>query len=150
MKKDIKILLDIDDTLILQNYENFVIHRRYKEILKYNVVLFSSSPYIRVFSELLEIPYISKESSTKPTADILIDDIDCRKLCNVYLHFYSIDDFLYNIKTNKKINKMFLLPTDNEIETQADAALFGFGKGRVGEDDYMTGYEDGAKWVRSL
>ncbi len=109
MKKDVKILLDIDDTLILQEYENFVIHQHYKEILKYDVTLFSSSPYIRVFAELLQIPYLSKEYCAdvhKIKADVLIDDVDCRELCSVFFHFYSIDDFLYNIRTNKKITKI--------------------------------------------
>lgn len=40
------------------------------------------------------------------------------------------------------------LPTDDEIETQAEKALFGFGKGRQYDDDYCSGYEHGAKWIR--
>jgi hypothetical protein len=40
------------------------------------------------------------------------------------------------------------LPTDEEIEIQAEKALFGFGKGRQYDDDYWTGYEHGAKWIR--
>ena len=40
------------------------------------------------------------------------------------------------------------LPTDEEIEMQAEKALFGFGKGRQYDDDYWTGYEHGAKWIR--
>jgi hypothetical protein len=42
----------------------------------------------------------------------------------------------------------FSLPTDDEIENQADSALFGFGKGRQYDDDYHTGYIDGAKWIK--
>ena len=40
------------------------------------------------------------------------------------------------------------LPTDEEIEIQGEKALFGFGKGRQYDDDYWTGYEHGAKWIR--
>jgi hypothetical protein len=41
----------------------------------------------------------------------------------------------------------FSLPTNDEIEKQAEKALFGFGKGRQYDDDYWTGYEEGAKWI---
>ena len=40
------------------------------------------------------------------------------------------------------------LPTDIEIEAQAEKALFGFGQGRKYDDDYCIGYEHGAKWIR--
>ena len=43
----------------------------------------------------------------------------------------------------------FSLPTDEEIEKQANSALFGFGEvRRKYDDDYYTGYQDGAKWIR--
>jgi len=38
--------------------------------------------------------------------------------------------------------------TDDDIETQAEKALFGFGKGRQHDDDYYNGYIEGAKWMR--
>ncbi len=99
MKKKIKILLDIDDTLIIQKYEKFALHPKYKMLLLYDVTLFSSSPYIQVLADLLKIPYIVKDDDNeKPKADILIDDTDCRSICNVFYHFHTIDDFFYDIK----------------------------------------------------
>jgi len=66
----------------------------------------------------------------------------------------SVNDQNYNALVTDII-KLFAipivsvsLPNNEEIGDQAIKALFGFGKGRIGDDDYADGYEDGAKWIR--
>jgi hypothetical protein len=70
------------------------------------------------------------------------------KAMNVY-DSSLVRESVYEYETKKLTihSVSFSLPTNDEIEKQAEKALFGFGKGRQYDDDYWTGYEEGAKWI---
>ena len=88
-----KILLDIDDTLI-DHKEN--LHPRYREVLdNHDVTLYSQSRDIEKWAKKLNLDYIEKDSIETPDADVLIDDdYRYKRICNVKFHFPSIDSFL--------------------------------------------------------
>lgn len=88
-----KILLDIDDTLI--NHRD-VLHPRYREVLdNHDVILYSQSKDIKRWAKKLNLPYIHKDDEGVPEADVLIDDIGAFKKCvKVKYYFSSIDSFL--------------------------------------------------------
>ena len=88
-----KILLDIDDTLINHKDE---LHPRYKELLdNHDVTLFSASGDIKKWAKKLKVDYIHKNDKGVPEADVLIDDIGAFKRCVKVEHYFSsIDSFL--------------------------------------------------------
>jgi len=88
-----KILLDIDDTLI-DHKEN--LHPRYREVLdNHDVTLYSQSKDIKKWAKKLNVDYIEKDAPGTPEADILIDDdYRYKRICIVKHHFSSIDSFL--------------------------------------------------------
>ena len=63
---------------------------------------------------------------------------------------YAVAKHHEQVKNNGVLDPVsFSLPTDDEIEKQANRALFGFGEVRRKYDnDYYTGYQDGSKWIR--
>ena len=88
-----KILLDIDDTLI--NSEDKVHPRAHLLFEKYKVVLFSASEDIKKWADIFNVEYISKHDEIIPEADVLIDDDSYFiKMVKVNKYFKSIDDFL--------------------------------------------------------
>lgn len=89
----IKILLDIDDTLI--NSEDRVHPKAHLLFEKYEVVLFSASEEIKKWADLFNVEYISKHDEVIPEADVLIDDDSYFvRMVKVDKYFKSIDDFL--------------------------------------------------------
>ena len=89
-----KILLDIDDTLINHKDE---LHPRYKEVIdNHEVVLYSASGDIKMWAKKLNLDYHSKNDKQEPPkADVLIDDCAAfKRTCNVEYYFSSIDKFL--------------------------------------------------------
>lgn len=94
-----KILLDIDDTLINQKDE---LHPRYKEVIdNHEVILYSASGDIKMWAKKLNLDYHSKnDKQDPPEADVLIDDCAAfQRTCKVHYYFPSIDKFLdYNFQ----------------------------------------------------
>ena len=89
------VLLDIDNTLILARGEYWRLHSRWREVMQYDITLWSSSDYLPIYAELLNVEYISKEESGKPRADVLIDDSESFKLdCDVKEYYKNIDEFI--------------------------------------------------------
>ena len=88
-----KILLDIDDTLI--NYKD-IVHPRVHLLFKYHeVTLFSASSDIKKWADHFNVNYISKHDDVIPEADVLIDDDPYfTKMVKVDKYYKSIDDFL--------------------------------------------------------
>lgn len=89
-----KILLDIDDTLINQKDE---LHPRYKEVIdNHEIILYSASGDIKMWAEKLNVDYHSKnDKQDPPEADVLIDDcVAFKRAVKVQYYFASIDEFL--------------------------------------------------------
>jgi len=89
-----KILLDIDDTLINHKDE---LHPRYKEVIENNeVILYSSSGDIKMWAKKLNLKYHHKDDKQEPPeADVLIDDCAAfKEVVKVQYYFSSIDSFL--------------------------------------------------------
>ena len=109
-----QILLDLDNTLLLYYAGYQTMHPRWREMMHYDVTLWSSSDYTPVIGTLLNVPWIIKDDadSSKPTADVLIDDCGAfRRDCLVDEYFKSIDDFLkaqpdYKAQTTKIFNQI--------------------------------------------
>ena len=89
-----KILLDIDDTLINHKDE---LQSRYKEVIdNHEVILYSASGDIKMWAKKLNVDYHSKnDKQDPPEADVLIDDCPSfRRAVKVQYYFSSIDKFL--------------------------------------------------------
>lgn len=91
------ILLDVDNTLIIQDVTSYRMHPRWREVMQYDIILWSSCDYVEAIAELLGVKCIIKDYplNRKPKADVLIDDCDAFKRdCEVKEYYKSIDDFI--------------------------------------------------------
>lgn len=88
-----KLLLDIDDTLIDSNEK---LHPRAFYLFKnFDVTLYSASEDIEKWAKKFNVNFISKHDQLKPKADVLIDDDSYfKKMVDVDFYFESIDKFL--------------------------------------------------------
>lgn len=92
-----KILLDIDDTLI--DSKEKVHSRAHLLFRNHNVVLYSASEDIEFWAKKFKVNYISKHSTERPAADILIDDDKYfEKMVDVKKYYSSIDNFLNSVE----------------------------------------------------
>lgn len=91
-----KILLDIDDTLI--DSKDMVHPRAFYLFKNYDVTLYSASDEISKWAKKFNIEFISKHDTIRPKADVLIDDDPYfKKMVDVDFYFESIDKFLDNM-----------------------------------------------------
>lgn len=91
-----KLLLDIDDTLIDSNEK---LHPRAFYLFNhFDVTLYSASQDIEKWANKFNVAFISKHDQVRPKADVLIDDDPYfQKMVDVKLYCSSIDEFLNNM-----------------------------------------------------
>ena len=93
-----KILLDLDDTVIIHDhichdywaFKDMVVERGY------DVTLWTLSHDGQAFADLMGFRYLSKDYTHEPEADVLIDDSHelYKGMCHVKKSYQSIHEFL--------------------------------------------------------
>ncbi len=97
-----KILLDIDDTILFIKNKKEVLHPMCKYLIRHHdVTLFSASSDIKKWAKKLNVNYISKHDEGIPEADVLIDDDGYfKRMVKVKEYYSSIDSFLNSSNNN--------------------------------------------------
>jgi 2-hydroxy-3-keto-5-methylthiopentenyl-1-phosphate phosphatase len=97
-----RILLDLDDTVIINNklHSRFFDFQKWVKDNNHEVIIWSSRDDGSVLAALMGFSgFISKDSGERPTADYLIDDEAehfC-KYCNVPYYSKSISNFMIKL-----------------------------------------------------
>ena len=93
-----KILIDLDDTIIIHDHicHDYWTFKAQSIARNYDVTLWTLSHYGQPFAELMNFKYLSKDYATEPEADVLVDDSHemYRGMCHVKKSYASIKDFL--------------------------------------------------------